>query len=437
MIQNMTGKIITEGNKNDVLRELIDGMFPGRPEEFRSAVFRESLNREAEATTVVEKGIAFPHAILDTGEKPAVGVGFSGKGVVWDTSGEEVNIIVLLVCREEEHLSSLAELASIMQVPGVIQKLNAVDSPDSIIHVLRSAQQFRKRAEPVEKGTFTRSVVDHLCGLVNTMERARIILFTNSPEKTATLLGGLKSNRVSILTNNKELTSVDFGTSDRIDEVFYVQGSLSLEKEVLRELWSGDKLPEGEIVIGISGFEYDDIPHRISISAIPWDLYNETRILNYKVPRGINLEIISRVIFLATELARQGREGKPVGTIFVVGEYEGLKEFCKQLIINPFNGLHAHEKSILDPSLSETIKEFSKIDGAFIIGNDGIIHSAGTYLSIPPNTVELQPGLGARHAAAVGITLVAPVVSVVISESTGNIRVFWNGTEQDIYRSTD
>ena len=119
----------------------------------------------------------------------------------------------------------------------------------------------------------------------------------------------------------------------------------------------------------------------------------------------------------------------------VLGDYDKMKPYCKQLIINPFGGLDGHSRSILDPSLSETVKEYAKIDGAFIIGNDRLIQSAGTYLSIPPNKVELTSGLGARHAAAMGITLVAPVVSVVISESTKNIRVYWHGTEQDVYIS--
>jgi DNA integrity scanning protein DisA with diadenylate cyclase activity len=247
----------------------------------------------------------------------------------------------------------------------------------------------------------------------------------------------LESTRISLVTNKKDLKNQIAVFGSNIESIFHVDGDLSNEKSILRELWRNEVLKEGEIIISISGFEYQDMPHRISISSIPWDLYNESRILSYQIPHNINLEILSRVIYLALELARQGREGKPVGTIFVLGDYDKVKPYCKQLIINPFGGLDKQSRSILDPTLSETIKEYSKIDGAFIIGNDGLIHSAGTYLSISPNKVELASGLGARHAAAMGITLVAPVVSAVISESTGNIRVFWNGVEQDKYISSD
>jgi diadenylate cyclase len=143
------------------------------------------------------------------------------------------------------------------------------------------------------------------------------------------------------------------------------------------------------------------------------------------------------VVSLASELSRQGREGKPAGTIFVIGEYETVRDYCKQLIINPFGGLDDHERSILDAGLSETIKEFSKIDGAYIIENSGKIRSGGTYLSVPPHHIRLQPGLGARHAAALGITLAAPVASVVLSESTGQIRIYWDGLEQDIFTPSE
>jgi DNA integrity scanning protein DisA with diadenylate cyclase activity len=245
----------------------------------------------------------------------------------------------------------------------------------------------------------------------------------------------LESTGIFLVTNKGDVKNQIAASDSPIKDVYQVTGNLYDEKAILMELWTREELKEGEVIVCVSGVEFEDMAYRISVNAIPWDLYHESRILNYQVPRDIDLEILSRVIFLALELAREGREGKPVGTLFVLGDFDKIKPYCKQLIINPFGGLDEQSRSILDPSLSETIKEYAKIDGAFIIGSDGLIHSAGTYLSIPPNKVELASGLGARHAAAMGITLVAPVVSVVISESTKNIRVYWHGTEQDIYIS--
>ena len=78
------------------------------------------------------------------------------------------------------------------------------------------------------------------------------------------------------------------------------------------------------------------------------------------------------------------------------------------------------------PSLRETIKEFSAIDGAFVIRGDGVIEAAGRHLNAAAD-VDLPPGLGARHMAAAGISDVSASTSFVISESTGTVSVFKNG----------
>jgi DNA integrity scanning protein DisA with diadenylate cyclase activity len=133
------------------------------------------------------------------------------------------------------------------------------------------------------------------------------------------------------------------------------------------------------------------------------------------------------VLQIVGELAREGREGKPVGTLFVVGDYENVKKYSHQLIVNPFQGYIEEERNILDPSIEETVKEYAKLDGAFIISEGGTILSAGSYLSGQPKTGKLLSGLGARHAAAVGITTVTAAFSIVLSESTRKISVFHTG----------
>lgn len=435
MTGNVTGKLIQSQQKDQALREMIDESLANMPNGFRDNVFQECIERESVATTMVEKGLAFPHAKMTSDMEPTICIGYSRQGIVWDSSGEVAHIVVLLICQEKDHLPTLAEMASLMQVPGVQEKLGTVDTPEQIIRILENAKQLRSQHVPSDKKHLTHAIVEHICAQTNALQSSRVFVFTNTPARIEKLMAKLDCAAISLVTNKTDGRG-HFGFEGcPIDTTYQVTGNLHNEKAILMELWSREALREGEVIVCLSGFEFDDMPHRISIHCVPWDLYNESRILNYQVPRDIDLEILSRVMFLALELAREGREGKPVGTLFVLGDYEAIRPFCKQMIINPFGGMDHQSRSILDPSLSETIKEYAKIDGAFIIGNDGLIHSAGTYLSIPPNKVELPSGLGARHAAAMGITLVAPVVSVVISESTKHIRVFWNGEEQDIYVS--
>ncbi len=149
-----------------------------------------------------------------------------------------------------------------------------------------------------------------------------------------------------------------------------------------------------------------------------------------QLPAGIEPQVVERVIEIAAELGSEGREGKPVGALFVIGDSERVLSLAKQLILNPFHGYPEEQRNVLDPGLEETIKELSSIDGAFIIRGDGVIVTCGAYLKTSLRAEEeyaLPHGLGARHHAAAGITAVTDSIAVVVSESTGTVTVFRNG----------
>jgi DNA integrity scanning protein DisA with diadenylate cyclase activity len=145
------------------------------------------------------------------------------------------------------------------------------------------------------------------------------------------------------------------------------------------------------------------------------------------ISSSVHPGVFEELVKIAVELAYQGREGKPLGTIFVLGDAERVMQISRQMIFNPFQGYPEEERNILDPSLRETIKEFSSLDGAFVIREDGVILAAGRYLSASMEDAGLPQGLGSRHAAAAGITAVTNAISIVISESTGDVRIFKNG----------
>lgn len=142
----------------------------------------------------------------------------------------------------------------------------------------------------------------------------------------------------------------------------------------------------------------------------------------------IQPEVLERVINIAAELGSEGREGKPVGGMFIIGDAEHVAPLTRQLILNPFRGYPEEDRNILDPQLEETVKELATIDGAFVIRGDGVIESAGTYLKAATQAdAELPSGLGARHQAAAAITNLTDCVAVTLSESTGTVSVFRGG----------
>jgi DNA integrity scanning protein DisA with diadenylate cyclase activity len=138
-------------------------------------------------------------------------------------------------------------------------------------------------------------------------------------------------------------------------------------------------------------------------------------------------EVFERVLTLATQLAVEGREGRPVGALFVLGDSENVLARSRGLVLNPFQGHPESGRNVLDPAVEETVKEFSALDGAFVVRDDGVVLTAGTHLVPDGGYVELPGGLGTRHAAAAGITASTAAVSVCLSQSTGTVSVFKNG----------
>jgi diadenylate cyclase len=142
--------------------------------------------------------------------------------------------------------------------------------------------------------------------------------------------------------------------------------------------------------------------------------------------RGINPKILEEILLLAVEIAREGREGRKIGTMFVVSDVENTLEHSRCLILDPLWHHPDRKKHIDDPNMRETVKELAQLDGAFIVTEEGIVISAARYIDASSEGIDLPLGLGSRHMAAASVTKHSRAVAVVVSE-TSIVRVFDDG----------
>jgi hypothetical protein len=139
-------------------------------------------------------------------------------------------------------------------------------------------------------------------------------------------------------------------------------------------------------------------------------------------------EVFERTLWIASRIAAEGREGRPIGTIFVLGDSEEVLAQSRQLVLNPLQGHPESGRNVLSLELEETLKEFATIDGAFIVRGDGVVLAAGVQLQPKPGQpLDLPAGLGTRHAAAAAITASTTAVAFAISQSTRTVTVFKSG----------
>lgn len=142
--------------------------------------------------------------------------------------------------------------------------------------------------------------------------------------------------------------------------------------------------------------------------------------------RGVDPGVLRHVIVLAVEIAREGREGHKIGTLFTVGDAAAVLAASRPMILDPLGGHPDELRNIQARDLRETLKELAQLDGAFVVSDAGIVVSACRYLDASTDGIELPLGLGARHIAAAAISRQTRTVAVVVSESS-IVRLFDDG----------
>jgi DNA integrity scanning protein DisA with diadenylate cyclase activity len=236
----------------------------------------------------------------------------------------------------------------------------------------------------------------------------KVVIATTSQELRKELEGLIGSSGTDIIIKRlPELPGVGTEILRRVDEFLlsaYMGGLVSRDDEVLCIL-------EG----AVEAYVYVKV-RELGVMKL-YELIGE----------HMDFKVFMAVLQLATEVAMEGREGKRMGALFVLGDAEAVLKSSRQVIINPFRGYGEAERNILSRENWETIKEFATLDGGFVIDDRGIAVASGRYMDISWD-IYLQSGLGGRHLAAASISKLTKAVAIVVSAS-GVVRVFKGGRQ--------
>jgi len=138
-------------------------------------------------------------------------------------------------------------------------------------------------------------------------------------------------------------------------------------------------------------------------------------------------EVFDAVFHISTEISIEGREGKSVGTTFLIGDADNVMAKSRQISLNAFEGQKPESRMITNQDIKENIKEFAQLDGAFVIDGTGYIRAQSRYITVDTSTVSLPKGMGTRHNSVAAMTQVTNAVGIVVSQSGGGITIFKNG----------
>jgi DNA integrity scanning protein DisA with diadenylate cyclase activity/mannitol/fructose-specific phosphotransferase system IIA component (Ntr-type) len=414
------------------LAELLDVSIAKFPDLKRDAILKGLLARESSMTTYLGLGVALPHVRVKSSRRYILAIGRSRSGIRHHgaMSGEKVHLIVMLIAGSSarDTLQVLASIGRLVREQELVNSFVHAPDLDTLYerllggfggmrpiqaHQNRVNRLMFRQAELVAKGAGCSATMVFGDTFIGGIEpgflrpKIKTILVTRNPIEaeendgkfTDTIqVRSFSSQRMAQLRSALlvALTRGLITFNDRICCVGGITGSNQFDTIVVAEI-------EREFQTLLSGPATD------------------------LLPEDVKAEVLERVLAVATELAVEGREGRPVGCLFVVGDSTKVEEYTKPLVLNPFYGYKEEDRNILNPFMDETVKEFSSIDGAFVIRGDGVVEAAGSLVQATGNSLALPSGLGARHAAAAAISVVTNCISIAVSSSSGQVTLFRRG----------
>ena len=135
------------------------------------------------------------------------------------------------------------------------------------------------------------------------------------------------------------------------------------------------------------------------------------------------------LISISMRFAHEGREGKSIGTCFIISSPDDVAPYTWQLILNPCAGYPANIRNIFRDDFIEILRELSALDGAFLVNPNGEVRSSAVFIATQGRSDGMESGKGARHHSACALTSHTQAIAVVLSESSGEITVYQAGKE--------
>lgn len=419
-----------EGALQELLDVCVEKFSDLKPE----SLLKGLLARESTMTTYLGFGVALPHVRIKMPRRYVLAIGRSRVGIRHDgaLAEDRVHLIVMLIAGESarDYLQVLASIARQVKDKELVD--NLVNAPDLDMLYERLVGGFGGlRAVEAQQNRVNRLMFREAERVATGADCSAIVVFGD------TFIGGiqpgvLRSKLKTILVTRTALEISPNPDEKDFNETIQVRSFSNARLAQLRSAMLV-ALTRGVVTFrdriccigGITGSNQFDTLVVVDIEReFQTLLTGSTADL---LPEDVKPEVLERVIAVATELAVEGREGRPVGCLFVVGDIEKVASLSKPLVLNPFFGYKEEDRNILNPFMDETVKEFSSIDGAFIIRGDGVVESAGSLIQATDTTHELPSGLGSRHAAAAAISVATNCISIVVSSSTGQVTLFRRG----------
>ncbi|MCH2614177.1 MAG: PTS sugar transporter subunit IIA [Opitutales bacterium] len=392
------------------------------------------LQRENTMTTYLGHGVALPHLRVKMNRRYVFAVGRSKKGIQYEgpKKEEKVHLIILLLAREsaKNYLNVLAAVARLVKDKSFIDNLIEAEDTNELCDRLMvgfgglQSTRGNQRESSINKLIFNQATM-----IAKGADCDSIAVFGDTVISSPIVSSeGFSDFKTVLVTRRAKEGDFDDSPFDSVIQVrSFSKGRLAQARSAFLVGITRGVFSLNDKICCIGGIPSSDQFDTIVVI----DMRKEFQALLADqedfLPVDVSPEVLERVIGIAMELAVEGREGRPVGTLFVLGDSEKVDDMTKPLVLNPFYGYKNEDRNVLSPFMDETVKEYSGLDGGFVVRGDGVLLSAGSLVHAPDYLHSLPSGFGSRHAAAAAISVAADCLAIVVSASTGQVTLFRNG----------
>jgi diadenylate cyclase len=282
---------------------------------------------------------------------------------------------------------------------------------------------------PVSKATAPLPILSLACEAAHRLGTAGVLIMPEGPMEWE-LVRSVCAGSTSILVAAASHRQIEAIRKAGLQAIEVEPSEAAIAERItlaLIEAVANDQLKAGaRVVVVYSGFEAEALDS-LTIVRLGEHLERLTARDLRALETWVPFETLKAVVDTAVEIGREGREGKAVGTLIVVGDVRNVMERTRPLGFDPFKGYLRKERNIRDPRVREAIKEIAQMDGAFVVARDGTVEAACRLIDAPTAGLTLPKGLGTRHWAAAAITVATKALAVVVSQSNGTVRLFQDG----------
>ena len=413
------------------MEELLD-CCPLTKTQKKSEILDALISQENTVSSYLGHGIALPHIKIKMRKTYLFALGRVRKPFKDATvhASEKIQLIVLLLASDkvESYLTILSSFAKISQTNPLDEdsfQLPLEDFKKQFLSLCKNVP-VQRSVKRKDNAMFNRLILRDAIKLAKAGNCSSIFFFQDTFDSLQNIKPIFAENLKIVVITHRITEVSQQGSIYTLPVQFFASGRLSQLRSAILLGLIHKYIDYNEKICCIGGILNSNCLDTVAIIDVKHEIQSTFSQQTDILPSQVRPEVFERLLSIATELAVEGREGKPVGCMFVLGELKSLEPYMHPLILNPFFGYKAEDRNLLNPFIDETIKEYSLLDGAFVISGDGIVESAGSLIHTD-RQVKLPGGLGTRHAAAVAISQAVDCVAITVSSSSGQVSLFRKG----------